>query len=181
MGVDPFANHLSVHLPSGTTATYDARRLAGINVYRATDRKFAVGDRIQFSAPDKSLGVANRDLAIIDSIRADGWISAHLDDGRRVEFNPAVHRHFDHGYAVTSHSAQGLTAERVLINADTRVHPDLLNSRFGYVAISRATHEATILADDVTRLARQLGTEVTKTAALEINKSTSMGHGLGMD
>ena len=27
------------------------------------------------------------------------------------------------GYAVTSHSSQGLTAERVLVNADTGVHP----------------------------------------------------------
>jgi hypothetical protein len=39
---------------------------------------------------------------------------------------------------------QGLTAERVLVNADTGVHPDLLNSRFGYVSISRDSHEATV-------------------------------------
>ena len=62
-----------------------------------------------------------------------------------VEFNAKEHRHFDHGYAVTSHSSQGLTAERVLVNADTSVHPDLLNSRFGYVSISRASHDATSL------------------------------------
>jgi len=42
---------------------------------------------------------------------------------------------------VTSHSAQGLTAERVLIQADTSVHPDLLDSRFAYVSISRACHQ----------------------------------------
>jgi ATP-dependent exoDNAse (exonuclease V) alpha subunit len=47
-------------------------------------------------------------------------------------------------YAVTSHSSQGLTTERVVVNADTGVHPDLLNSRFGYVSISRASHEATL-------------------------------------
>jgi ATP-dependent exoDNAse (exonuclease V) alpha subunit len=28
---------------------------------------------------------------------------------------------FDHGYAVTSYSSQGLTAERVLVHADTSV------------------------------------------------------------
>jgi hypothetical protein len=49
----------------------------------------------------------------------------------------------DHGCAVTSHSAQNLTAERVLIHADTCVHPDLLSSRFGYVAVSRASQGRT--------------------------------------
>jgi hypothetical protein len=46
----------------------------------------------------------------------------------------------------------GLTAERVLVNADTGVHPDLLNSRFGYVAISRASHDATLYTDDMTKI-----------------------------
>ena len=45
------------------------------------------GDRIQFTAPDKSLGVANRDLAIVESIRPDGHISARLDNGRQIEFD----------------------------------------------------------------------------------------------
>ena len=51
------------------------------------------------------------------------------DNQRVIEFEANSHRHFDHGYAVTSHSAQGLTAERVLVHANTCVHPDLLNSR----------------------------------------------------
>jgi conjugative relaxase-like TrwC/TraI family protein len=178
--VNPLANELSVQLPSGTAATYDARRLAGINVYRATDREFAVGDRIQFTAPDKSLGVANRDLAIIDSIRVDGRISAHLDNGRRIEFAPAAHQHFDLGYAVTSHSAQGLTAERVLVNADTGVHPDLLNSRFGYVSISRASHEATLFTDDITKLNPKLSVDASKTSAIEMSQTRSVIQGAGM-
>jgi ATP-dependent exoDNAse (exonuclease V) alpha subunit len=117
-------------------------------VYREVVHEFSIGDRIQFTAPDKSLAVANRDIAVIDSIGRDGLISARFDNGRQIEFDALTHRHFDHGYAVTSHSAQGLTAERVLINADTGVHPDLLNSRFGYVAVSRASHEANIFTDD---------------------------------
>ncbi len=93
---------------------------------------------------------------------------------------PREHRHFDHGYAVTSHSAQGLTAERVLVNADTGVHPDLLNSRFGYVSISRASHEAMLFTNDVAKLSPQLAADVSKTSALEINQSVSIGQGLGM-
>jgi ATP-dependent exoDNAse (exonuclease V) alpha subunit len=115
----------------------------------------------------------------LQSIRPDGHISARLDGGRQIEFDATVHRHFDHGYAVTSHSAQGLTAERVLVNADSGVHPDLLSSRFGYVAVSRASHEATVFTDDANRLGHRLGTEVNKTAALEI-QPPSIVHGVGM-
>src|SRR6185437_9888485 len=110
--VNPSANLLTTEKQSGELATYDPRRLSGVSAYRGVVHEFAVGDRIQFTAPDKSLGVANRDLALIESITPDGRIAARLDDDRRIEFNVVNHRHFDHGYAVTSHSSQGLTAER---------------------------------------------------------------------
>lgn len=56
------------------------------------------------------------------------------------------------------------------MHADTKAHPDLLNFRFGYVAISRASHEATLFSDDAAKLARQLGDDVSKTSALEIGQ-----------
>jgi hypothetical protein len=180
VGINPAANLLTVERSSGDLTTYDPRRLTGVSVYREIDREFSVGDRIQFTAPDKSLGVANRDLAAIESLAPDGRIFARLENNRQIEFNPWEHRHFDHGYAVTSHSAQGLTAERVLVNADTGVHPDLLNSRFGYVSISRASNEAMLFTNDVAKLSPQLAADVSKTSALEINQSVSIGQGLGM-
>jgi conjugative relaxase-like TrwC/TraI family protein len=180
VAINPGANLLTVEKSSGEQAVYDPRRLTGVSVYREIDRDFSVGDRIQFTAPDKSLGVANRDLAAIESLAPDGRISARLDSNRQVEFNAQEHRHFDHGYAVTSHSSQGLTAERVLVNADTGVHPDLLNSRFGYVSISRASHEATLFTDDMSKLSPQLSTDVSKTSALEIGPTQSVAQGIGM-
>lgn len=178
--VEPSQNLLTVQKESGEFIAYNPRRLTGVNVYRSTAHDFAVGDRIQFTAPDRTLGVANRDLAVIESIARDGQISARLDDNRQIEFNAAEHRHFDHGYAVTSHSAQGLTAERVLIQADTAVHPNLLNSRFGYVAVSRASHEATIFTSDANKLSQQLGAEVSKTSALEVNQEPSIAQHIGI-
>jgi UvrD-like helicase C-terminal domain len=152
VAINPVENQLFVEKASGGLATYDPRRLSGVSVIPRNRPRVLVGERIQFTAPDKSLGVANRDLAAIAAIHPDGRISARLDNDRQVHFNASEYRHFDHGYAVTSHSSQGLTAERVLIHADTRVHPDLLNSRFGYVSISRASHEATLYTDDMSKL-----------------------------
>lgn len=165
----PTDNMLTVEKSTGELANYDPRRLTGVSVYREVAYDFSPGDRIQFTAPDRGLNVANRDLAIIESIGPDGQITARLDNNRRIEFNASEHRHFDHGYAVTSHSAQGLTAERVLVNADTSVHPDLLNSRFGYVAISRASRDAAIFTNDLSKLRPQLSAEVSKRSAIEIS------------
>jgi len=179
VGINPAANLLTAERPSGELATYDPRRLTGVSVYREIDREFSVGDRVQFTAPDKSLGVANRDLAVIVSITPDGRISARLDNNRHVEFDAKEHRHFDHGYAVTSHSSQGLTAERVLINADTGVHrtsstPLRLRLHF------RASNEAMLFTNDLAKLSPQLVADVSKTSALEINQPVSIGQGLGM-
>ena len=155
-------------------------RLTGVSVYRESERELSVGDRIQFTAPDKSLGIANRDLAVVEAIHPDGRLSARLDNNREIEFNASYHCHFDHGYGVTSHSSQGLSAERVLVHADTSVHADLLNSRFAYVSISRASHEATLFTDDMAKLGPQLGADISKTSATEINQTSSGGLGIGL-
>jgi len=178
--INPTANQLTVEKMNGELATYDSRRLTGVSVYQEMDRQFSIGDRIQFTAPDKSLGVANRDLALIESISPDGRISARLDNNRNIEFNPTDHRHFDHGYAVTSHNAQGLTAERVLIHAGTSVHPDLLNSRFAYVSISRASREATLFTDNLAKLSPALAADLSKTSALEIGQTPAVKQDIGI-
>jgi conjugative relaxase-like TrwC/TraI family protein len=180
VAIDPTVNQLTVQKANQELATYDPRRLTGVSVYQEIEREFSLGDRVQFTAPEKLLGVANRDLATIEAIHPDGRLCARLDNSRQIEFNAIEHRHFDHGYAVTSHSSQGLTAERVLVHADTRVHPDLLNSRFGYVAISRASHEATLFTDDMGKLGPQLAADVSKTSAVEINQASYIATGIGL-
>lgn len=178
IGITSAANQLTVEKTSGEQATYDPRRLTGVSVYREVAHEFSLGDRLQFTAPDKSLGVANRDLAIIESISPAGQISARLDNGRSIEFSAAEHRHFDHGYAVTSHSSQGLTADRVLVNADTGVHLDLLNTRFAYVSISRASRDAQIYTNDAAALIPGLSHYATKTSAIEIEKAHDLSQNI---
>ncbi len=78
--VHPAVNQLTVEKANGERATYDPRRLTGVSVYREIDREFSVGDRIQFTAPDKSLGLANRELAAIEAVHPDGRLSARLDN-----------------------------------------------------------------------------------------------------
>jgi hypothetical protein len=96
--VDARVNMLTVDLGNGSSVTYDPRRLRGVNVYRETTREFPTGDRLQFTAPSKELGVANRDLGTVLRVE-DGRIALRLDgkEERTVTFDPNVYRQFDHG------------------------------------------------------------------------------------
>jgi conjugative relaxase-like TrwC/TraI family protein len=179
VAVNPGENLLSVEKQNAELATYDPKRLRGVSVYREMEREFAIGDRIQFTAPDKQLQVANRDLATIEAISPHGEISARLDDGRNVAFSNRDNLHFDHGYAVTSHSSQGLTADRVLVHVDTSAHPDLINSRFAYVSVSRASLDAHIYTDDTSSLAHGLSHDASKTSALEMGQVQSISKAIG--
>jgi conjugative relaxase-like TrwC/TraI family protein len=162
-------NLLTVQKPNGEQLTYDPSRLRGVSVYRELEREFSVGDRLQFTAPNRELGVANRDLATITEIGPGQRLSVRLADSERtLTFDPQKMPHFDHGYAVTSHSAQGLTAERVLINIDSAMHPDLINTRLAYVSISRGQIDAHIFTNDATRLSENLSRDVTKTSAAPV-------------
>jgi conjugative relaxase-like TrwC/TraI family protein len=168
--VDTRKNLLTVDLENGSSVTYDPRRLQGVNVFREVEREFAIGEKIQVTAPNKDLGVANRDLGTITAMR-DGQVSVRMDgkEERSVTFDPREFRQFDHGYAVTSHSSQGLTAGRVLAHIDTNSSRGLINDRLAYVAISRASDEARIYTNDAETLGQRLATDVTKTAAVELH------------
>ena len=168
IATQPKDNLLTVLKKDGATVTYNPARLYGVNVYRELEREFAVGDRLGFTAPSKELGVANRDLGTVQRIDKDGQLSVKMDTGKFVSFDANQMRHFDHGYAVTSHSSQGLTADRVLVNIDTKTHPELINPRFAYVSVSRAALDAQIFTDNASTLSNKLDHIVSKTSAVEM-------------
>ncbi len=171
--VDAEANRITVRREDGREVTYDPKRLQGVTAYQEIGRDFAKGDRIQFTAPVKDLGVANRDLATI--VRLDGeTVTAKLDgkdgEGREVSFDARKMRHFDHGYAVTLHSSQGVTADRVLVNMDTRAHPELINTRFAYVSVSRASQDVRLYTSDAELLGQKLSHDASNTSAVDFRQ-----------
>jgi conjugative relaxase-like TrwC/TraI family protein len=164
--VDAASNRLTVERVDGSERTYDPRRQQGVSVYRKEERTFSVGDRVQLTAPERELGVANRELGTITSIGGEKQLALKMEDGRSVEIDPAKHPHLDHGYAVTSHSSQGQTAERVLVHVDTELGAkDLLNNRMAYVAISRGAHDAQLFTNDREKLPLALGHDVSHQSA----------------
>ncbi len=86
-----------------------------------------------------------------------------------MRFNIRDHAHLDYGYAVTSHSSQGVTADRVLVHVDTgQAHEKLINTRLAYVAVSRGRYDAQIFTNDAESLSKALSKETSKTSAIEL-------------
>jgi conjugative relaxase-like TrwC/TraI family protein len=166
--IDAVANRLTVELMDGTERTYDPRRQQGVSVFHKEMRSFSEGDRVQFTAPANDLKVANRELGTIGSIDGDGRLNLKLDNGRAIELDPNRRMHLDYGYAVTSHSSQGQTADRVLIHVDTELGAkDLLNSRMAYVAVSRGAHDAQIFTNNASVVGQELSRDVSHAPAIQ--------------
>jgi ATP-dependent exoDNAse (exonuclease V) alpha subunit len=168
--VEARENHITIERDNGEQRTYDPRRLSGVAVYEQVERAFSQGDRVQFTAPSKELQVANRELGTIQKINEAGDVAIRLDLGRDVQFNVGEHPHLDHGYAVTSHSSQGQTAEHVIIHMDTEKGAQLVNSRLAYVSVSRGQYDAQIYTNDRSELARDLSRYVSQRTATEVQE-----------
>jgi ATP-dependent exoDNAse (exonuclease V) alpha subunit len=183
VATDPKENLVTVRKENREQVAYDPSRLRGISAYREIEREFAIGDRIGFTAPNRALHIANRDLGTLQRIEEDGKLTIRMDgnEERTVTFDSHVMPHFDHGYAVTSHSSQGLTSERVLVNMDTNVHPELVNPRFAYVSVSRASHDVQVFTNDAANLAERMSKEVSKTSALDFAKPQVPFPGVAVD
>ncbi|HVB87371.1 MAG TPA: ATP-binding domain-containing protein, partial [Candidatus Dormibacteraeota bacterium] len=174
---NPTENVVTVKRENGKRVSYDPRRLHGVTLYREAERAFAKGDRVQFTAPNRHQHIANRELGTIAKIDARGNLQVRLDSGRVVAFNINENPHLDHGYAVTSHSSQGQTADRVLVHVDTeQAGEKLVNQRLAYVAISRGRYDAQIYTNDKSQLAEGLSRDVSRVSAMESNRQSVSAH-----
>jgi hypothetical protein len=175
--VNTAENKLTVLRTNGEQTTYDPRRQMGVSVYRDQEKLFSTGDRIQFTAPSRDLKIANRELGTVEGIAQDGTMRLKLDSDRSMSFDPHLHPHLDHGYAVTSYSSQGQTADRVLINVDTELGAkDLLNNRMAYVSVSRGQWDAQIFTNDRSALADVLSHDVSHQSAHQPEQAVAPIH-----
>jgi conjugative relaxase-like TrwC/TraI family protein len=166
--VDGESNMLTITRKSGEELSYDPRRLQGVTVYRDGERVFAQGDRVQMTAPYHEQRLANRELGTVEKIDNHGNLKLRMDSGQEVEFNVRQMPHLDYGYAVTSHSSQGQTADRVLVHVDSsQTHGELLNSRMAYVSVSRAEFDVQMYTNDAKTLGHVLSRDVSHPSAMQ--------------
>ena len=183
-GVDPERKTVQVELEGGRQVAFAPARFRGAEVSRIEQRRFAVGDRIQYREAQRPEGgrvqgqgfrIANGDTGVIRELdRETGRARIELGGTRRsVQLDLGRVQPVDHAYAVTSHASQGRTVDRSLVVVDTSHSRELVNRQQFYVSISRARHEAKVYTDSREGLAAAVGREVEKGSALALVKGHS--------
>jgi hypothetical protein len=122
--------------------------------------KIAAGDKLLLQANTVGKRFINGELVEVRAIQGDSVV---LADGRVI---PADYRTFTHGYAVTSHAAQGKTVDEVLLVASSRSLPAINQEQF-YVSISRGRERCQVFTDDSELLRSHVTRSSARLAAVE--------------
>jgi len=169
--VDSGGGRVTLERADGERVQWQPALQHNMNVYRENTRELSVGDQVRLTANDYTRGMINGDRATVVAIDCERQtVGLQKADGGVITLNTAKPLHLDHGYCSTVHSAQGQTAERVMIEADTR--SATANEATFYVAISRAREEVAIYTDDKALLPEAMGREDIKYAALDVQSGS---------
>jgi conjugative relaxase-like TrwC/TraI family protein len=122
--------------------------------------KIAAGDKLLLQANWRKKFI-NGELVEVRAIQGDSVV---LTDSRVI---PEKYRTFTHGYAVTSHAAQGKTVDEVLVVASSRSLPAINQQQF-YVSISRGRDACRVFTDDVEMLRSHVTRSSARLAAVEV-------------
>jgi ATP-dependent exoDNAse (exonuclease V) alpha subunit len=181
IGVDGETNEITVKRNDGKAVTYDPVRLKGVTIYEPELRSFAQGDRVQFTAPWREKAISTRDTGTITYLDGQGNIRVALDGSERtVGWNLNQNKHIDYAYAMTSHSSQGATVDRVFIQvdpSDSRTRA-LVDQTLAYVATSRPRYDAQVFTDHAEQLGAALNRSHRNVTALAPEQVRSYAVGI---
>lgn len=162
-------NRLTVQDSLGHQLSFSPMTHRKLSVYEPERTELAPGDVVRVTRNNAELDLANGQRLKVLAVRSD---QVTLTDGTRQVHMPANQPlHLDHAHATTVHSAQGLTSDKVLIDANSRSLTTATDVY--YVAISRARHEAQIYTDDRAKLPAAISKDHIKHAALDLARDHS--------
>jgi conjugative relaxase-like TrwC/TraI family protein len=155
-GIDPTKNAVVLERSDGGSVDWRPRQwgAAKSEAFAPGSTDLMRGDRIAFTRNDRALGRENGARAEVVAIDpADRTARIRLDNGKlqTLGLDTSTDQHLRHGYVQTAHAAQGRTAERVMVHADSRA-TNLIDQKTMYVAISRARQSAAVYTDDRAKL-----------------------------
>ena len=151
----------------GREITVNLRQGDSFDVARSRQLEIVPGDKLLIRANDKKLGLVNGQVLTVGEISPTGSIKCR--EGVSI---PAEFRQWCHGYVVTSHKAQGRTADHVVVAAEN------LTAKGTYVACSRGRQSCEVHTPDKIRLLERLP-EGNRRAVLDVQSPANrLSHGI---
>ena len=142
--------------------------------FEAQPLALKTGDRIQFKRNDRDAGRINGlrgTITNVDGLQRTATVALANGREQTLSLDAARDQHIRHAYVETAFSAQGRTADHVLIHADSKA-TNLVDQQMLYVAVSRARSGASIYTDDrgklISAIAERAGIEQTALAPVAL-------------
>ena len=162
--VEVRGERLVVERENGDRWAFDPKRVHDFDVGEARKIAIAKGERLLMKGNLKAAKVKNGDIVEVVGFDPDG--SIRLKDGRTL---PKSFRQYTHGYATTSHAAQGRTVDRgILILGDAGIRAADLQQ--AYVSNSRFREQQTIYTTNVKAAKDAMATDTDRKLAHELRE-----------
>ncbi|WP_031571794.1 MobF family relaxase [Acidithiobacillus thiooxidans] len=139
-----------------------------IKVSAFTERQMELraGDQVFFRKNDKEREIINGTAGTV-VIDENGQASVRTDTGDLVKIDLKKAEALDYSYAVTTHAVQGGTRK---ISIAVFTAGGSVSAKLFYVAVTRETHELSVITDDVEKMLKQVSKYVEKQSALDAAK-----------
>ena len=161
--------HLTLERSNGSRSIFDPKSHAHFDVGLPRVISVASGEKLLVRSNFSPEKLKNGDLVTVDQVKDDGRLL--LRDGRTI---PAHFRQFTHGYATTSHAAQGKTVDHGILVLGEKGY-QAANLKQAYVSNSRFRLSQTIFTTDKERAYGAMASQSERPLALETIKTDSQG------
>lgn len=152
----------------------------GVQIYEAKEKTIATDETIRWKLNLPELGLKNNMVLKVLS-NDNGVIEVKKPDGQtvKVDTSRASGQHWDHNYATTNYSSQGMTAKTSIVEMDS-TKGSLSNMPSAVVGLTRQSNTIHVLADDKEKVVetakKHLGQ---KTSAIEATDQRTRQDGQG--
>ncbi len=162
--VEVQGDRLVVERENGDRWTFDPKRIHSFDVGEARKIAVASGEKLLIQGNLKAEKIKNGDIVEVKDFVPDG--SIRLKDGRSL---PRSFRQYTHGYATTSHAAQGKTVDRgILILGEAGIRAADLQQ--AYVSNSRFRQRQTIYTTNLKAAKNAMATDDERKLAHELHE-----------
>jgi conjugative relaxase-like TrwC/TraI family protein len=122
--------------------------------FTAETIELRAGDKMQFTRNDRALGRVNgqqAEITAIDPSTRSATVRLAKGKAETLMLNNPRNQHIAHSYVATAFAAQGRTAERTFIHAESAA-THLIDQKSFYVGLSRAKETTALYTDDRAKL-----------------------------
>lgn len=146
-----------------------------VEVYGQESRAIGLGDEIRFTRNNTDLGAKNGTFGRVTEINGTEIVLQTKTGPAKLAPDAMAHAHWDYGYSMTFHAAQGATTSHanLLITHDSG---RAMGEKSFYVGITRPRQDLTIYTDSAVTAAKLIQTAQNKTSSIDEMRGSS-AHG----